>query len=411
VIGAGPYRLLDACTLCSQPVKTVWEFRPTPLANSYRTNSDPQEYYPLELARCDSCFHLQCPVVVNPSTLFEDYAYVSGTSPSFVRHFRHYAQALTDRFFLTPSSLVVEFGSNDGTMLREFDCRVLGVDPSKNVSAIANEAGIETLCAFFEPKLAQSILHERGYADLIVANNVMAHAEDLVSILQAVKILLDPAGAFVFEVSYGLTVLEQNLFDNVYHEHLHYHTVTALKSFLEANGLKLFDVEHVNTHGGSIRCFAGFPGNRGDHEGKNVTAALLMEQSSGILGPKIRTLIHRNRNIQSNAASGFFYLQREKKIKGIRIYGYGAPAKSVTLLSELAVSVDLFDAIVDDNPLKQGKFHPSHNCPIISYDDMMASPPDVVVILAWNFTEQILAKIPSTVRTVVLSLNPPENTQ
>lgn len=409
MIGTGPYRVRDSCMLCDGSLKTVWEFRPTPLANSYRTDLEPPEYFPLELARCVSCHHFQCPIVVDPNVLFEDYAYVSGTSPSFVKHFHHYAQNLTERFFLTPSSLVVEFGSNDGTMLKEFDCRILGVDPSKNVSAIANESGVETICAFFEPILAQSILHERGYADLIVANNVMAHAEDLKSILRAVKILLDPNGAFVFEISYGLNVLEKNLFDTVYHEHLHYHTVTALKKFVEANGMTLFDVEHVNTHGGSIRCFVSFPSSH--REESNVTAALLMEESSGILDARLRDIVHRNRNIQSSVSSDLYYLQRERRIKNIRVFGYGAPAKSVTLLTELTTPLEMFDAIVDDNPLKQGKFHPSHNCPIISYDEMMKNPPDVVVILAWNFTEQILAKLPSTVRTVVLQLNPPENAQ
>lgn len=381
---------------------TLWGFRPTPLANSYRTNNEPSARYPLQLSRCRSCGHIQCPIVVDPRVMFEEYAYVSGTSPSFVEHFRQYAKKMEDQFFLSSSSLVVEFGSNDGTMLRQFSCRTLGVDPSVNIAAQANADGIETRCAFFTPDEARSILTERGHADLIVANNVMAHMEDVPGTVEAVRILMSQSGAFVFEVSYGLNLFQNGLFDTVYHEHLHYHTIHALDGFFRASNLELFDVEAVPTHGGSIRVYVGFPGQHPIQP--SVSEFIRRESEAGILGEDIRNCIHRIRNAQFRVSSDFERMGGRWNSRQKNIIGYGSPAKSVTLLSELLVPSNLFSSIVDDNPLKQGKIHPSHDCPIISHEQFMGESPDLVVILAWNFSEQIRKKIPSHIPIYIPTL-------
>ena len=232
----------------------------TPPANEFVSESElhtEQERIPLTLVRCRSCAHVQLAEIVDPERLFRKYVYVSGTSPVFVSHFGQYASNLISRFSLDDTCLVVDVGSNDGTLLKQFKqagaTNVLGIDPATRIAETARSEGIPTIDEFFTPALATDIRKRRGPARLISANNVFAHSADLSSFSHALAALLDDRGVFVFEVSYLADVIQGLLFDTIYHEHTSYHTVTPLLGFFDQAGLRLFDVERIGTHGGSIR--------------------------------------------------------------------------------------------------------------------------------------------------------------
>lgn len=382
------HKIRNSCMLCGSSIDMVWDFKPTPLANSYRTNTVEQDKYPLHLSRCRKCFHIQCPVIVRPELMFEDYLYVSGTSPAFVQHFLDYARYVEKTFDLKDHNLVVEIGSNDGTLLKQFKCRTIGVDPSKNISAQANADGITTLCDYFDSKLADEIISRFGFADVVVANNVMAHIEDLPSVFSAVKELLNPRGVFIFEISYWGDVLSNGLFDTVYHEHLHYHTISTLRRFVESIGMEIFHVEMVPTHGGSIRVFAGKA--KAHVVLTSVNWIIESELNSGIHGDALFSRIRCIREKQEIVRSE---LNRISKSARGRVIGYGSPAKSVTLSSELELDPSFFHSIVDDSPFKQNKVHPLMDCKIVPFSQVLNEPNDTFVILAWNFAKQIKQKL------------------
>src|SRR5512142_2711142 len=250
------YKTQKACALCGHTLlNKVLQLASTPPANELLGSEDiDQEHFPLTLDLCPNCGHLQLREVVDPARLFKNYVYVSRTSPVFVAHFKDYATKMMDRFGLGSESLVVDIGSNDGTLLKQFTgCKILGIDPAEDIAHEANMHGVPTITAFFDKYLAQAIVAQHGTADLVTANNVFAHTEHLRAFTLAVKDLLGPEGVFVFEVSYRVDVLENMLFDTIYHEHLAYHSVTSLVPFFESLGLRLFDVERIPSHGGSLR--------------------------------------------------------------------------------------------------------------------------------------------------------------
>ena len=262
---SGVVKRREECALCSargDALATAFALTSTPLANDFVGEHDlarPQPAIPLTLLLCTSCGHLQLAEIVDPARLFGHYVYVSGTSRVFVAHFRDYANDAVSRFGLGPASFVVEIGSNDGTLLRQFMDHgvrnVLGIDPAKEIAAAAVEQGIPTLEAFFTPDLADDLRGKHGPAALVCANNVFAHTADLAGFVDGVHRLLADEGVFVFEVSYLVDVLSNLLFDTIYHEHVSYHAVTPLVTFFERFGMRLFDARLVPTHGGSIRCY------------------------------------------------------------------------------------------------------------------------------------------------------------
>ena len=262
-----PHRRRDTCRLCGEgDLVSVLELTPTPPANAFVGEDalgTEQPCYPLDVYFCAGCGHVQLLDVVDPRLLFEDYVYVSGTSPHFVKHFEDYAESVIGRFKPPPGSLVVDIGSNDGTLLSAFRSRgmeVLGVDPARDIAARATQAGTETMAAFFTPNLAAEILGVRGPARIVTANNVFAHADDLSGIARGLTTLLAPAGVFVFEVSYLADVIANTLFDTIYHEHLAYHSLKPLVGFFAAAGMELFAAERVASHGGSLRGMVGLAG-------------------------------------------------------------------------------------------------------------------------------------------------------
>ncbi len=383
------------CRLCgSVKLENVLTLTPTPPANAFVPTDmldKPQTTYPLELFLCSDCGHLQLLDVLDPRELFEHYVYVSGTSPSFVAHFEDYAQDAIQRFGLSPGDLVVDIGSNDGTLLQFFKdagMRVLGIDPAQEVAEDARQRGIDTLTGFFDAECAQKILEREGPAALITANNVFAHVDDLQGIVTGIRNLLAPNGRFVFEVSYLKDVFNKGLFDTIYHEHLDYHCAGPLVSFFERNNMALVDTQHIETHGGSLRGYAALADNS-PQIAPSVEEMVELERQAGLFKPEtFRTFashIDRSRIELSALLKGL-------KAAGKSIAAYGAPAKATTLMYHFGLDTEIIEYIVDDSPLKQGLYTPGLHVPVTGTDVLYERKPDYVVILAWNFADAIISK-------------------
>ncbi|MEE8352385.1 MAG: class I SAM-dependent methyltransferase [Rhodospirillales bacterium] len=387
-----PCRRRDICRLCGgNDLARVLKLTPTPPANAFidaeHLNRE-QACFPLDVFFCKTCHHVQLLDVVDPALLFENYVYVSGTSPSFVKHFEGYAEAVLERFAPGPESLVVDIGSNDGTLLRAFkgrDMAVLGVDPARKIAEKATKSGIETITGFFSAELAAEIRKTRGPARIITANNVFAHADDLSGIVGGIKALLADDGVFVFEVSYLADVIEKTLFDTIYHEHLAYHSLGPLKRFFEDNGMTLFSADRVDSHGGSIRGFAGLSGHHDTDA--SVAELIAAEENSGLY--RADTFVEFGRNIDALGAE-LQKLTASIKAEGKSIAGFGAPAKATTLMHHFGLGPETIDFIVDDSPLKQNLFTPGHHIPVFPATTLYDRKPDYALILAWNFARPIM---------------------
>jgi len=386
-------RRRTTCRLCgSKDLTLAFALTPTPPANAFV--ADPkteQEAFPLDVFFCESCAHVQLLDVVDPKVLFENYVYVSGTSPVFVRHFKDYAHDVLARFTPAKGCLVVDIGSNDGTLLSGFleeGCRVQGIDPAKEIARQATEAGIETIAAFFTPALADTIVAAKGKAAVVTANNVFAHIDDLSGVVEGIKRLLDRDGVFCFEVSYLVDVFEKTLFDTIYHEHLDYHSVKPLIRFFEAQGMELVEALRVDSHGGSLRGIAQLKGGR-HPVGASVAQAVAEEQRLGL--DKAETLKAFAAKIDERKRQ-LGALLRDLKAEGKSIAAFGAPAKATTLMYHFGIGPELIDFIMDDSPLKQGLYSPGLHVPVVSSQALYERKPDAVVILAWNFAAPIMAK-------------------
>lgn len=392
------YSRRTSCALCAAPQSSLTEvlrLAPTPPANEFVGADEcaqPQELIPLGLLLCGQCGHLQLAEIVDPRRLFQHYVYVSGTSPVFVAHFARFAQDVMPRFNLGSGSFVVDVGSNDGTLLKQFQAQgvknVLGVDPAVEIVKAAVAAGVPTREAFFTVDLAQEINATCGAADLLCANNVFAHAADLAGFARGVKALLSPEGVFVFEVSYLADVVQNLLFDTIYHEHLAYHALRPLVRFFESCGLRLFDAERVATHGGSVRCFV-CPARASHVDSDRLAGLLNQEQKLALFSPE--TYVRFKERI-SNLGQALRDRVAEIRRRGERIAGYGAPAKLTTLMYEFGLDGDSIDFIVDDSPWKQGRFTPGTHIPVLSSSALRERRPDRCVIFAWNFADSIVKK-------------------
>lgn len=388
-------RRRTTCRLCSSAaLEKVLALGHTPLANAFvkrEALSEEQPLYPLDVFLCGRCAHAQLLDVVDPAVLYKDYVYVSGTSPVFVRHFQDYARYVVERYAPPPGGLVVEIGSNDGTLLRCFKengLKVLGIDPAEQITRNAIESGTDAIVGFFTPQLARDIRRDRGPAHVIAANNVMAHIDDLAGVMEGVRHLLAPGGVFLFEVSYLVDVVEKTLFDTIYHEHLDYHTVQPLVGFFRRRGLELIDVMHVDTHGGSLR---GMVQLAGGSRGVEPSVAGFIERERRMGLDRAEVFRHFAQQIERVKIELLGLLRRLKQ-KGRRIAGFGAPAKTTTLMYYLGFEPGMIDFIVDDSPFKQGLYTPGMHIPVVPAQDLYDKRPDYVVVLAWNFAAAIMQK-------------------
>ncbi len=383
-----------SCRLCNDTnVRCVFQLESTPPANAFVKKEDitkPQSIYPLKMYFCEKCFHLQLLDILDPHELFENYVYVSGTSPLFVKHFERYAEFIIKNY-LDKSSFVVDIGSNDGTLLEFFKKNghsVLGIDPAKNIAKNATEKGIETLPIFFDKENAQKIIGKYGHANVITANNVFAHIDNLNGFVQNVRDLLSDDGIFVFEVSYLLDVVENTLFDMIYHEHISYHSILPLVSFFEANEMQIIQVLRGDTHGGSIRVIV--QKKNGPYKISESIKDIIQNEREKKLD-KIETFQKFFENIEQRKLE-FISLIDELKSKKKVLAGYGAPAKATTLMYHFGIGPETIDFIVDDSILKQGLYTPGKHIPILSPDTIYEKKPNYLIILSWNFAESIMEK-------------------
>lgn len=381
------------CRLCgSHDLERVLELTPTPPANAFVGRdqlSPPQACYPLDLYFCRACTHVQLCDVVDPKILFEHYVYVSGTSSAYRKHLQDYAADVMARYLPDPGAEILEIGSNDGTFLRFFQeagLKVHGVDPARNIGKIANDSGIPTSIGFFGKDNAGALKAEGHNPGVMIANHVFAHIDDLRGVLEGVRTLLRPDGFFIFEVSYLLDVVEKLLFDTIYHEHVAYHSVRAMQSFLRAFGFELIEIQDVAHQGGSLRGFAQKIG--GGHAVDRSVAEFLARERAAKLD-RVETYHAYARRIDG-LKQDLGGLLRRAKAEGKRIAGFGAPAKATTLMYHFGLDRQIVDFIADDNPLKQKTFTPGLHVPVLPAEEIFRQKPDYLVILAWNFADSIM---------------------
>jgi nucleoside-diphosphate-sugar epimerase/SAM-dependent methyltransferase/dTDP-4-dehydrorhamnose 3,5-epimerase-like enzyme len=359
----------------------------SPLANNLLDSSNEKtEMFPLEMMYCPESHNCQLSYVVPASKMFDHYLYVSSTAKSFRDHFAQASEKYINEFNLNKDSLVIDIGSNDGialTTLKDKNIKVLGIEPAKNIAEIAQNKGIDTICDYFDTKMADKILKKYGQADLITASNVFAHADNLEEIAKAAFKILKENGTFIIEVQYLLDTIKDLTFDNIYHEHVNYWSILSLNNFFNRLGMFITDVEHINTHGGSIRVY--IKRNQTDIK-PTVLDFISKEKEFGL--DKYQTYINFAKKIEQ-AKINVIKNIKSLKDQGLSLVGYGAPAKATTSLNYFGITNQEIDYIVEDNSLKHNKIVPGVNIPIYSKDKLNEKLPDVIIVMAWNFFEDI----------------------
>jgi predicted TPR repeat methyltransferase len=365
-----------------------------PLSNAYVTAerlSAPERFLPLRALVCERCLLVQVGESGSPEEIFSDYAYFSSYSESWLGHARQYVEGIIPRLGLGAASRVVEVASNDGYLLRNFVERgisSLGIEPAANVAAAAESAGVPTLVRFFGTATAREVVQMDGRADLIAANNVLAHVPDLNDFVAGLRILLAPSGTITLEFPHLLHLLEENQFDTIYHEHFSYFSLTTVERVLSAHGLEVFDVEELPTHGGSLRVFA-----RHSVDGEPAEAVRALrerEQQAGISRLEIYDAFGERVQAAKRSLLTFLIDAREQ---GKRVAAYGAAAKGNTLLNYCGIHTDLLEYVVDRNPHKQGCFLPGTHIPIHAVEKVHQTRPDYLLILPWNLREEIVEQM------------------
>jgi SAM-dependent methyltransferase len=368
----------------------------SPLCESY-VSADKlnhmEPFYPLHVYVCDRCFLVQVDDYVSPEEIFTEYAYFSSYADSWVEHMRRYADMITDRLGLGAGSLVVEVGSNDGYLLQHFANKgipVLGIEPAANVARVAVEKGIPTLVKFFGVRTARDLVADGKQADLICGANVLAQVPDPNDFVSGLRILLRPGGVVTIEFPHLMRLIEENQFDTIYHEHFTYFSFVSAESIFAAQGLTLFDVEELPTHGGSLRIYARQTTDTTKPVTARAEALRQREIDAGFL--RLETYATFGERVRETKRKLLDFLIDVKRA-GKTVVGYGAPGKGNTLLNYCGIRTDFIDFTVDRSPYKQGKFLPGTHIPIHDPDRIRETKPDYVLILPWNFKEEIVAQM------------------
>jgi SAM-dependent methyltransferase len=351
-----------------------------------------EPFYPLRALVCGSCFLVQLEEFETPERIFSDYAYFSSYSSSWLEHSRRYAEAMTPMLDLDGSSHVVEIASNDGYLLQFFKERgvpVLGIEPAANVAEAAREKGVPTRVEFFGLEAARAIRAETA-ADLLIGNNVLAHVPDLNDFVAGMKVLLAPGGVITMEFPHLMRLIEENQWDTIYHEHFSYFSFLTVRRVFAAHGLRLFDVEELRTHGGSLRIY-GCHEDDPDRE-ESARARELAERELAAGYEDLATYLAYGRRVEADKRQIVRFLI-DLKDRGLRIAGYGAPAKGNTLLNYCGIGRELIEFTCDLNPHKQGCYLPGSHIPIRAPEAISAERPDVVLILPWNLKDEIVEQL------------------
>jgi SAM-dependent methyltransferase len=381
------------CRFCDAPlVHTVVDLGAMPLCESFLSAdrlAEPEPVFPLELYLCDACFLVQLPAHVPSADIFTEYAYFSSYSESWLRHAERYAEAMIARLELDAGSQVIEVGSNDGYLLQYFRRRgipVLGIEPAANVARVAREQGIPTQVEFFGKDSAARLVDRGTRADLLLGNNVLAQVPELNDFVAGLALLLKPGGTLTLEFPHLMRLIEQNQFDTIYHEHYSYFSFTTAEAILAAHGLRVFDVDELPTHGGSLRIHAG----HAQRESPRVAELKQRERDAGMQRLDYYASFGGRVRQAGDRLVGFLETARRE---GKRVAGYGAPGKGNTLLNYCGIGTELLEYTVDRNPRKQGKFLPGSRIPIYAPERIDQTRPEYLLILPWNLREEIIGQL------------------
>ncbi|HWL14601.1 MAG TPA: class I SAM-dependent methyltransferase [Opitutus sp.] len=392
IAGATPFR----CRHCGRALEHT--FVDLGLSPPCQSHIEPERlacaepFYPLHVYVCSQCYLVQLPEHIAPKDIFVEYAYFSSYSDTWLAHARAYVETMTARWRLGRESLVVELASNDGYLLQYFAERhvpVLGIEPAKNVAAVAVKKGIPTLTEFFGRDVARRLVAEGRRADLLLGNNVLAHVPDINDFVGGMKLLLQPTGVITMEFPHLLRLIAGNQFDTIYHEHYSYLSFTTVETIFAAAGLALFDVDELPTHGGSLRIYAGHAEDMTKIRSPRVAALKEREARWGVAD--VATYARFGERVKATKRRILQFLLAAKDA-GKSVAGYGAPGKGNTLLNYCGIRTDFLDYTVDRNPYKQGKYTPGTRIPILAPDEYRRTRPDYVFILPWNLQEEIMAQ-------------------
>lgn len=385
------------CRFCGAALeRTFVDLGMSPLCETYPSVAElarGEMYYPLHVYICEQCWLVQLEEFETAESIFSDYAYFASFSDSWLKHCEKYCNDMKARFDLNAQSFVAEVASNDGYLLQYFvrmGIPVLGIEPAANVAVAAEKKGVPTLVRFFGQEVATELAAQGRNADLIAGNNVLAQVPDLNDFVEGLKILLKPDGVLTLEFPHLLRLIELNEFDTIYHEHFSYFSLISTQKILAAHGLRIFDVEELKSHGGSLRIFACRDTSRTHQTGPNVQKVIADEiaaQLDRIDGYESFAIQVR----ETKLALMEFLLSAARQ--GKKVAGYGAPGKSATLLHYCGIGKDLISYTVDRSPYKQGRHLPGSRIPIYSPDRIRETKPDYIVILPWNLKEEIMAQL------------------
>jgi hypothetical protein len=385
------------CRFCGAALKrTFIDLGMSPLCETYPSLEDlntGEVYYPLHVYVCEQCFLVQLEAYESPEAIFGDYPYFSSYSDSWLKHAENYCGKMTRRLGLNEDSFVVEVASNDGYLLQYFvrdHIPVLGIEPAANVAKVAVDRGVHTMVRFFGTGVARELAAEGRCADLVLGNNVLAQVPNLNDFVEGLRALLKPTGVLTLEFPHLLRLIERNEFDTIYHEHFSYFSLLTTVRILAAYGLKVFDVEQLTTHGGSLRVYACRAEDHGRAIRQTVGDLIAEEEKAGLSTPEGYDGFANQAKDTKVALLGFLLAAAKE---GKSVAGYGAPGKSATLLHYCGIGKDLLEYTVDRSPHKQGRFLPGTHIPIHAPSRIRETKPDYVLILPWNLKAEIIEQL------------------
>jgi len=388
------------CRFCQTQLRhTFVDLGMSPLSNAF-LNPDQldkkEPFFPLHAYVCEQCFLVQLEEFEHPEEIFSDYVYFSSYSESWLDHARQYTEMMIEQFSLNSSHQIIEIASNDGYLLQYFkekNIPVLGIEPAANVADVAIKKGIETRIQFFGKETASALRSESIYGDLILGNNVLAHVPDLNDFVAGLKIALAKTGIITMEFPHLLNIIKEHQFDTIYHEHFSYLSLYTVDQVFNKHRLKIFDVEQIQTHGGSLRIFCCHEEDKSRKISSRVNDVKLIELQSGL--DQLDTYLGFTDSVQQTKRSLLDFIIKAKE-HNKTIVGYGAPAKGNTLLNYCNIKTDFIDYTVDRSPHKQGKFLPGTHIPVYPVERINETKPDYILILPWNLREEIAQQLEYT---------------